>query len=89
MKCIGAILGDVIGVRFEHKRADSYHFELLTDESHYSDDTVMSIATMDYFLHQTHDIAYYYKKWAKRYPNAGYGYLFYHWALGNNSKLFA
>ena len=46
---IGAIIGDMAGSRFEHRghRTKSKDFDLFTDESVFTDDTVMSIATAD------------------------------------------
>ena len=41
---IGVIIGDIVGSRFEYNNIKSKDFELFTDECHYTDDTVMSLA---------------------------------------------
>ena len=45
---IGAIIGDIIGSRFEFDRGDkSKEFELFTKECKFTDDTVMTIAVAE------------------------------------------
>ena len=44
---LGAIAGDVIGSRFERSNRKSKSFELFTENSHITDDSVMSIAIQD------------------------------------------
>ena len=41
---IGAIIGDVVGSRFEHKNHRSKDFELFTDECFVTDDSIMTLA---------------------------------------------
>lgn len=48
MAIIGAILGDIAGSQFEFTRPDDLdwqHCELFTDKCHFTDDTVMTLAT--------------------------------------------
>ena len=40
----GAIIGDVVGSRFEFAPIKAKEFELFTEESIFTDDTVMTIA---------------------------------------------
>ena len=41
----GAIMGDIVGSRFEFDRGDkTKDFKLFTEESVYTDDTVMTVA---------------------------------------------
>lgn len=47
---IGAIIGDIVGSRFEWNNHRSKEFELITDECFFTDDTVMSIAICDALL---------------------------------------
>lgn len=85
----GAILGDIIGSRFEFDRGDqTKEFELFTDRSEWTDDTVMTIAITDaLFRSNTNEslrrlkkkIIKYMVKWGNKYPSAGYGKNFLHW----------
>jgi len=87
----GAILGDVIGSRFEFDRGPwSKEFELVTDRCSWTDDTVMTVAVAEALMNAGRDadvsvikkecIASM-KKWGQKYPNAGYGARFIHWVL--------
>lgn len=40
---IGAIIGDIVGSRFERANHKSTDFELFTKECHFTDDTVMTL----------------------------------------------
>ena len=44
---LGAIVGDIVGSRFEFNNTDLYDFELFTQESSYTDDTICTIAIAD------------------------------------------
>ena len=80
---IGAIIGDVVGSRFEFNNIKTKDFELVTEDSRFTDDTVLTIAVMDWVCNAKttteEEAAYFLQKWAKRYPNAGYGGRFYYW----------
>lgn len=74
----GAIIGDVVGSLFERFNQKSRNFELFHALSHYTDDTVMTIATMDALLRNIpFEVAY--KEWYRKYPKAGYGQRFREW----------
>lgn len=74
----GAIIGDVVGSLFERFNHKSKDFELFHALSHYTDDTVMTIATMDALLRNIpFEVAY--KEWYRKYPKAGYGQRFREW----------
>lgn len=77
---IGAILGDIIGSRFEflRERNKSEEFELFTDKSEFTDDTVLTIATADTILNNKNFSKTYYK-WGNKYPNIGFGGRFSSW----------
>jgi ADP-ribosylglycohydrolase len=61
----GAIIGDVVGSLFERFNHKSKDFELFHALSHYTDDTVMTIATMDALLKEIpFEVAY--KKWYRK-----------------------
>ena len=47
---LGAIIGDIVGSRFEFNNTNSINFELFTDESTYTDDTICTVAIADAIL---------------------------------------
>lgn len=83
----GAILGDIIGSPYEFDRGNkSKEFPLFSEESTYTDDTVMTIAVAEAFMDAPEDEAEIKKrlvasmqKWGHRYPGAGYGLRFCDW----------
>ena len=75
---IGAIVGDIIGSVHEHARTKTTQFPLFVASSHFTDDTVLTIATADALLTgKRYKVVY--RDWARRYPNAGYGGTFKKW----------
>ncbi|MCB0630667.1 MAG: ADP-ribosylglycohydrolase family protein [Saprospiraceae bacterium] len=77
----GAIIGDIIGSRFERGNGKDYSFELFTPGSTFTDDTVMTVAVADWLMHGG-DIAAVLRRWGVRYPTAGYGGTFRLWLAG-------
>lgn len=84
---LGAIIGDVVGSRFEFNNIKTKKFELVTDGSKFTDDSVMTVAVADVLINgnpkNNDEVIDTLKKWGRRYPHAGYGGHFYHWVLGN------
>lgn len=81
---IGAIIGDVVGSRFEFNNIKTKEFKLVDTDSCFTDDTVLTIAVMDWVSHakNKHDkkeAVAFLQKWAQKYPYAGYGGMFYRW----------
>lgn len=73
---IGSICGDIIGSTFEfnNKRKDTYT-SLFSDKSTFTDDSILTIATMDAILNnRSYGDVYY--EYASNYPNRGYGKMF-------------
>ena len=95
-KMYGAILGDIIGSRFEFDRGGkTKDFELFTRQCNWTYDSVMTIAIMEALMNagKNADVDAIHeeciksmKKWGKRYPNAGYGVRFYGWVLSDNPE---
>ena len=81
MTMLGAIIGDIIGSRFEKNNYKSTDFELFTQASKFTDDTVLTIAIADALL-TGRDYAASVKHYARRYPLAGYGGTFKKWMVG-------
>ena len=77
---IGAIIGDIVGSRFEFGDPPQKGFELFTQECNYTDDTICTVAVADAVLRGI-DYEQSLKGWCRRYPNpmGGYGNRFYHW----------
>jgi len=78
---IGAIIGDVIGSRFERHNTKTKDFELFTPQSRFTDDTVLTVAVADAILNGL-DYEETIRKYAQQYPHAGYGGTFKQWAMG-------
>lgn len=89
---LGAIIGDVVGSRFEFNNIKSKHFKLIDDDSTFTDDSVLTIAVMDWLLHAeikcSKTAVEYLQKWARKYPSAGYGDMFYFWKDSKNPKAY-
>ncbi len=75
---LGAIIGDIIGSRFELNNTHEIEFELFTEESTFTDDTVLTIAVSNALVYET-EFAIKIKEYGLKYPNAGYGKLFKNW----------
>jgi ADP-ribosylglycohydrolase len=75
---IGVIAGDIIGSIYEHDPTKSADFPLFQPACRFTDDTVLTIATASAILEGTSYGAAY-RRFGRRYPNAGYGGSFYQW----------
>ncbi|WP_138207255.1 ADP-ribosylglycohydrolase family protein [Haloimpatiens lingqiaonensis] len=82
---IGAIAGDIIGSIFERKNIKTKEFQLFSKGSIFTDDTVLTIATMDSILNSK-PFSESYKKWFRKYPNAGFGGNFYRWGFSESME---
>jgi ADP-ribosylglycohydrolase len=81
---IGAIAGDIIGSVFEWNRIKTTEFPLFSENSSFTDDTVMTIAVADCILH-VKSYAQAFKYWGRKYPYAGYGGNFSRWLFSSSS----
>ena len=85
----GAILGDIIGSPFEFDRGDkTKDFKLFSRRSHYTDDSVMTLAVCEALLKVGQDatvkeiedaVISSMQSWGRKYPHAGYGGYFRRW----------
>lgn len=82
---LGAIAGDIIGSRFEFHNLKNEEFEFFTEESHFTDDTVLTCATAEAILQKT---AYEekYCEYLNRYPRASCGASFVRWGCGKQKQ---
>lgn len=78
---LGAIAGDMIGSVYEFNNRRSKDFPLFTEETAFTDDTILSVAVADVLLHGG-DYAKAFKQYYWRYPNptGSYGARFHQWA---------
>ena len=82
---LGAIAGDIIGSSYEFNNIKSLDFELFTNNTFFTDDSVLTIATMYAILHQI-DYAKAYQLFSRKYPHRGYGSGFKKWIYAENPK---
>ena len=83
----GAILGDIIGSPYEFDMGDKIKdFPLFSEDSYFTDDTVMTLAVAEAFMGAPDDedairrrLVAAMQKWGRRYPGAGYGVRFSRW----------
>lgn len=86
---LGAIIGDIVGSRFEFDNIKTKEFDLVGKGSSITDDSVMTIAVDECLLKgytNPKSIVATLKKWGSKYPNAGYGGHFYSWILGTDAE---
>ncbi|MBN2862373.1 MAG: ADP-ribosylglycohydrolase family protein [Bacteroidales bacterium] len=82
----GAILGDLCGSLYESENLKSdtpEKISLLNKKAFYTDDSVLSCAIAEAIL-ESEDYTSSLKKWARKYPKAGYGYRFAKWAVSSD-----
>ena len=82
---IGAIVGDTVGSIYEFNNTKDYNFEMFTNRSGYTDDTIMTMAVAYWLLkdpdHKYETLEEIMVMFAKNCPcpNGGYGEMFYVW----------
>lgn len=82
---IGAIAGDIIGSVYEFRPIKTTDFPLFGPFSKFTDDTVLTVATAEALL-TGEDYATAYRRYCRRYPNAGFGGAFLQWALSDSTE---
>lgn len=92
----GAILGDIIGSPFEFDRGDkTKDFKLFSRRSHFTDDSVMTLAVCEALLKVGQDatvkeiedaVISSMQSWGRRYPHAGYGGYFRRWLTAHHPE---
>jgi len=81
---VGPILGDILGSTFEHNNNLKFlDFSKFPPDSNFTDDSVMTVATMDCLL-RNGDFAKYYQNYGRKYPYRGYGTQFQKWLDADN-----
>lgn len=82
---LGAIIGDVIGSVYEKSGLKTTDFESFTPDSHFTDDTVLTIAVMDCLLNGK-DYTATFQSYGKRFLNVGFSKTFKNWILSEQPK---
>ena len=84
---IGAIIGDIVGSRFEFNNTDDLNFELFTDECSFTDDSICTLA-IAYALVSGISYEESLRFWCSSYPNpmGAYGGSFARWLASSNPK---
>ncbi len=84
---LGAIIGDIVGSRWEFNPTNNYNFEWLSDENGFTDDTICTVAVADALLHGR-DFGESIHDWCNRYPYpmGGYGGRFAQWVRSDNPQ---
>lgn len=82
---LGAIIGDIVGSRWEFDPTNDYSFEWLSSENGYTDDTICTVAVADALLNER-DFGESIHDWCNRYPHpmGGYGGRFAQWVHSDN-----
>lgn len=89
---LGAICGDMIGVPYEFLRrgvAIEKDFPLWSDDSHFSDDSAMTLAVAKWLLEPpftSENLVKIMQEIGNKYPNVGYGGNFSQWLKTENPK---
>ena len=88
---LGAIIGDIVGSRFEFHNRKSKDFELFHKWCRFTDDTVMTIAVAKALQESKPDNSdleemtiKYMQEIGRHYPRCGYGGRFYDWMFSEN-----
>ena len=90
---LGAIIGDIVGSRFEWRNNKTKEFDLLTHKCYFTDDSVMSLAIAkaimisgtEYSELGSSAIACM-QELGRKYPHAGYGGHFAQWLRESNPQ---
>ena len=82
---IGAIIGDIVGSRFEFNNNRSTEFEFFHPECDFTDDTVMTVAVADAIM-SGRPFGEVMHEYGRQNPQRGYGGRFFNWLLSKNPK---
>ena len=90
---LGALIGDIVGSRFEFKDFKCYDFAFFTDANKPTDDSLMTLAIAKALLNSHLDESIlgeltekYMHQIARKHPNVGWGYRFYRWVFELDSE---
>ena len=82
---LGAIAGDIIGSVYEHCNIKRTDFPLFLKSSDFTDDSVLTVATMKVLL-ENKGYTEVYQAYSRRYEGRGYGDNYYLWIYSSDPK---
>ncbi len=80
---LGALIGDMVGSRFEWRNYKGKDFALIHPDCRATDDSILTIAVADALL-RGEDFGSALRRYCRAYPDAGYGGRFLQWAAGDD-----
>ena len=90
---LGAIIGDIVGSRFEWNNHRNKEFDLFTTECFSTDDSIMTLSVAKAILESKEDFSdlsektkNFMQKIGRNYPDCGYGGNFFNWIFSDNPK---
>ena len=87
---LGAIIGDSVGSKYEFNNIKTKDFKITQNDFEATDDTIMTLAVCDilqrHVANNRDEVIDTIRKWARAYPNAGYGGRFFNWALYSDTR---
>lgn len=90
---LGAIIGDIVGSRFEWNNIKTKEFELFTEDCHITDDSVMTLALAKAILESSdsswelpQNAATWMQAIGRKYPDCGYGSAFTAWLFSDHPQ---
>ena len=90
---IGAIIGDIVGSRFEWNNIKTKEFDLFHEKCFVTDDSIMSLAVAKAILTAKEDFSdlsqkavEHMQRMGRPYPNCGFGGSFYFWIYSDDPK---
>ena len=90
VKILGALAGDIIGSPYEFYNTKSMDFELFTEWTKFTDDSVMTLAVAKWLIedaeHSARHLIRCMQELGRRYPRAGYGGNFDWWLRQENPQ---
>lgn len=96
MIMLGAIIGDIVGSRFEWNNYKAKDFELFTDKCFFTDDSIMTLALCEAllnsgpdYLHLEENAISCMQAIGRPYPKCGYGTKFHNWIYSDKPQPYA
>ena len=89
---LGAIIGDIVGSRFEFHNTKHKDFDFFDEKCHFTDDTVMTVAVAEALLSSKslfelkQNTVACMRKFGQAYPHCAYGGMFRHWLNTENPQ---
>lgn len=87
---LGAVLGDIIGSYYEWNNVKTKDFPLVTNQTRYTDDTVMTLAVAKWLLedpaHSEAQLIHCMQKLGRTHIRSGYGGRFKEWLMSNSPQ---